>query len=104
LAITELPLIIQDGARFHPDKGMRLDSAMAFQYLELITEEVKKVGGVMTLLMASPRNTLSGLVGFLLSRPQISSGSKRLVWIGQKTSFRRTAHKSFNTQFGGLFI
>ena len=50
LPIKEIPLIIQDGALLNPNKGMRLDEDTAFQYIELLTEEVEKVGGVLTLL------------------------------------------------------
>ncbi|MEM4406755.1 MAG: hypothetical protein QXS68_06885 [Candidatus Methanomethylicaceae archaeon] len=50
LPIFEIPLIIQDGAMLSPAKGMRLDEDTAFQYVVQITEEVEKVGGVLTLL------------------------------------------------------
>lgn len=50
LPITEIPLIIQDGALLNPTKGMRLDEDMAFQYVVQITEAVERVGGVLTLL------------------------------------------------------
>ncbi len=50
LPIKEIPLIIQDGAMLNPAKGMRLDEDTAFQYVMQITEEVEKVGGVLTLL------------------------------------------------------
>jgi len=50
LSIIEIPLIIQDGALLNPDKGMRLDEDTAFTYIELITEAVEQVGGVLTLL------------------------------------------------------
>ena len=50
LPIIELPLIIQDGAMLDPSKGMRLDEDMAFQYVELMTQAVESVGGVLTLL------------------------------------------------------
>jgi len=50
LKIVEVPLIIQDGALFHPDKGMRLDEEMASEYLDVVTKNVKQVGGVLTLL------------------------------------------------------
>lgn len=50
LPIIEIPLIIQDGAMLNPDKGMRLDDEIAFQYVVQIAEAVEKVGGVLTLL------------------------------------------------------
>ena len=50
LAIIEVPLIIQDGAMLNPQKGMRLDEDTAFGYVMQLTEEVEKVGGVLTLL------------------------------------------------------
>jgi len=50
LPIVEVPLIIQDGAMLHPNKGMRLDEDTAFQYVKQITEAVERVGGVLTLL------------------------------------------------------
>jgi peptidoglycan/xylan/chitin deacetylase (PgdA/CDA1 family) len=50
LPITEIPLIIQDGAMLTPAKGMRLDEDTAFQYIMQITEAVERVGGVLTLL------------------------------------------------------
>jgi peptidoglycan/xylan/chitin deacetylase (PgdA/CDA1 family) len=50
LPITEIPLIIQDGAMLNPVKGMRLDEDTAFQYVVQITEAVERVGGVLTLL------------------------------------------------------
>lgn len=50
LPIVEIPLIIQDGAMLHPNKGMRLDEETAFQYVQQITEAVERVGGVLTLL------------------------------------------------------
>ena len=46
----EIPLIIQDSAMLKPDKGMRLDEDTAFKYIKQITETVKKVGGILTLL------------------------------------------------------
>ena len=51
--ITEIPLIIQDGALLNPTKGLRLDEDMAFQYVMQITEAVEKVGGILTLLWHS---------------------------------------------------
>ncbi|MEJ2101993.1 MAG: polysaccharide deacetylase family protein [Desulfobacterales bacterium] len=50
LPILEIPLILQDVAMLNPLKGMRIDSKMAFQYVFVITEEIEKVGGVLTLL------------------------------------------------------
>jgi peptidoglycan/xylan/chitin deacetylase (PgdA/CDA1 family) len=50
LPITEIPLIVQDGAMLNPTKGMRLDEETAFQYVEQIAEAVERVGGVLTLL------------------------------------------------------
>jgi peptidoglycan/xylan/chitin deacetylase (PgdA/CDA1 family) len=50
LPVTEVPLIIQDGAMLLPTKGMRLDEDIAFQYIVHIAEIVEKVSGVLTLL------------------------------------------------------
>jgi hypothetical protein len=50
LAMVEIPLIIQDGALLSPDKGLRLDSQMALEYIFLLADRVKDVGGVLTLL------------------------------------------------------
>lgn len=50
LPITEIPLIIQDGALLNPQKGMRLDEETAFRYVMQIAEAVERVGGVLTLL------------------------------------------------------
>ena len=50
LSIVELPLIIQDVAMLSPKKSMRLDSEMAFNYIALLADRVKEVGGVLTLL------------------------------------------------------
>jgi len=50
LPIMEIPLIIQDGALLHPNKGLRLDEETAFQYVVQIAEAVENVGGVLTLL------------------------------------------------------
>jgi peptidoglycan/xylan/chitin deacetylase (PgdA/CDA1 family) len=50
LSILEIPLIIQDTAMLNPKKGMRLDEKTAFAYVNLLSEKVKKVGGVLTLL------------------------------------------------------
>jgi len=53
LSVMEIPLIVQDGAMLHPNKGMRLDEDTAFQYVVRITEAVENVGGVLTLLWHS---------------------------------------------------
>ena len=50
LPVWELPLIIQDGAMFNHRKGMRLDKVKALEYIQMITEKVKEVGGILTLL------------------------------------------------------
>lgn len=50
LSITEIPLIIQDGALLLKTKGLRLDAETAFQYIVQIAQEVKNVGGVLTVL------------------------------------------------------
>ena len=50
LPIWEIPLIIQDGAMFHPKKGMRLDKETALEYIQLLKEKVRNVGGILTLL------------------------------------------------------
>ena len=53
LPIKEIPLIIQDGAMLSSNKGMRLDENTTFEYIKQITEEVEKVGGILTLLWHS---------------------------------------------------
>jgi peptidoglycan/xylan/chitin deacetylase (PgdA/CDA1 family) len=50
LSITEVPLVIQDGAMLNRDKGMRLDEDNAFLYINMLAEAVENVGGVLTLL------------------------------------------------------
>ena len=50
LPLLEIPLIIQDGAMLSPDKGLRLDEGVAFQYLAQITQAVAGVGGALTLI------------------------------------------------------
>ena len=50
LPVWELPLIIQDGAMFNHRKGMRLDKVKALEYIQMIAEKVKEVGGILTLL------------------------------------------------------
>jgi hypothetical protein len=50
LPIVEIPLIIQDAAMLSPEKGLRLNWEMALDYIVLMTERVKEVGGVLTLL------------------------------------------------------
>jgi len=50
LPIIEIPLTIQDGAMFHPKKGMRLDKITANEYVQLIKEKVSEVGGIITIL------------------------------------------------------
>jgi len=50
LSILEIPLIVQDTAMLNPKKGMRLDEKTAFFYVNMLSEKIKKVGGVLTLL------------------------------------------------------
>ena len=50
LEILEMPLIIQDGALLNEAKGMRLDEDTAFEYVVQLTENVERVGGVLTLI------------------------------------------------------
>jgi len=50
LQIMEIPIIVQDGAMLKENKGLRLDPEKAFQYVEMFTNQVKNVGGVLTLL------------------------------------------------------
>lgn len=50
LNIVEIPLIIQDSAMLNPEKGMRIDEETAYGYIVHLAEEVKAVGGVLTLL------------------------------------------------------
>jgi len=50
LPITEIPLVIQDGALLNPQKGMRLDEDTAFHYVVQVADAVERVGGVLTLL------------------------------------------------------
>lgn len=49
-SVLEIPLHVQDSAMLAPNKGLRLDEEMAFQYVVQISDSVKKVGGVLTLL------------------------------------------------------
>ena len=58
LPLTEVPLIIQDGALLNPAKGMRLDEETAFKYIKHTSEAVKQVGGVLTLLW-HPNNIIN---------------------------------------------
>lgn len=48
-SIIEIPLIIQDGALLNPKKGLRLNNKLALAYIKNITDEVERVGGVLTL-------------------------------------------------------
>ncbi|KHE90868.1 MAG: hypothetical protein SCABRO_03397 [Candidatus Scalindua brodae] len=50
LPIIEIPLIVQDNALLHSNKGMRLDEDTAFQYVIQMADSVERVGGVLTLL------------------------------------------------------
>jgi peptidoglycan/xylan/chitin deacetylase (PgdA/CDA1 family) len=50
LPIVEIPLIIQDVAMLSPKKGLRLNLEMALNYMVLLADRVKDVGGVLTLL------------------------------------------------------
>ena len=50
LDLLEIPLIVHDMAMLNPFKGLRLDEETAFEYTVLLTERVKAVGGVLTLL------------------------------------------------------
>ena len=50
LPVWEIPLIVQDGAMFHSKKGMQLDKVKALEYIQMIAEKVKEVGGILTLL------------------------------------------------------
>ncbi len=50
LTLIEVPLIVEDVALLNQAKGMGLDEDIALLYIEQITEEVKKVGGILTLL------------------------------------------------------
>jgi len=50
LSLLELPLIVQDTAILHPMKGLRLDPQTAKLYIEMLLDEIEKVGGVFTLL------------------------------------------------------
>nr|CBX31657.1 hypothetical protein N47_E51690 [uncultured Desulfobacterium sp.] len=50
LNIVEVPLIVQEGAMLRRDKGLRLDNITSFKYVKQITESVKNVGGVLTIL------------------------------------------------------
>ena len=53
LPIVEIPLIIQDVAMLSPGKGLRLNLEMALNYIILLADRVKDVGGVLTLLWHS---------------------------------------------------
>lgn len=50
LPLTEVPLIIQDGALLSRTKGLRLDPRTAFDYVKQLTCAVEEVGGVLTVL------------------------------------------------------
>jgi peptidoglycan/xylan/chitin deacetylase (PgdA/CDA1 family) len=50
LPIVEIPLIIQDVAMLSSKKSMHMDSEMALDYITLLADRVKEVGGVLTLL------------------------------------------------------
>ena len=50
LPIVEIPLIIQDAAMLSANKGLRLNLEMALNYIVLLADRVKDVGGVLTLL------------------------------------------------------
>ncbi|NQV14942.1 hypothetical protein HQ531_05735 [bacterium] len=49
LPLLQIPLIAQDGALLASKKGMRLNEKNAFEYIEILVQEIKKVGGVLTL-------------------------------------------------------
>lgn len=49
LPLLQIPLIAQDGALLDPGKGLRLDQGKAVEYIKLMVQEVKEVGGVLTL-------------------------------------------------------
>jgi peptidoglycan/xylan/chitin deacetylase (PgdA/CDA1 family) len=49
LKLLEIPLIAQDGAMLLSEKGMRLNRDAALDYIKLLLERVKDVGGVLTL-------------------------------------------------------
>jgi len=49
LPVWEIPLIAQDTALLNPLKGLRLDLETAFSYIMQLTDEVMRVGGVLTL-------------------------------------------------------
>jgi peptidoglycan/xylan/chitin deacetylase (PgdA/CDA1 family) len=48
-SVLELPLVVQDTALFRR-KGLSVDSEMAFEYIKILAERVRDVGGVLTLL------------------------------------------------------
>jgi hypothetical protein len=50
VSILEIPLHVQDSAMLALGKGLRLDEEMAFEYVVQISESIKRVGGVLTLL------------------------------------------------------
>ena len=50
LDVLEIPLIIQDTAMLIRAKGMKIDKNFAIDYVEMIKEKVKEVGGVLTIL------------------------------------------------------
>jgi peptidoglycan/xylan/chitin deacetylase (PgdA/CDA1 family) len=47
--VLEIPLTIQDGALLPPYRGLRLDVDRAFQYVRMLCDRVRDVGGVLTL-------------------------------------------------------
>ncbi|WP_135829676.1 polysaccharide deacetylase family protein [Halorussus halobius] len=50
LQILEIPLIIQDGAMLRSNRGLRLNEELAYDYMLRLIENVREVGGVLTLL------------------------------------------------------
>jgi len=47
--LLQIPLIAQDGALLLEEKGLRLNPEEALNYIKLLLDEVKNVGGVLTL-------------------------------------------------------
>ena len=78
--IIEVPLIIQDVALLNQTKGMRLDEGAAFEYVKQITEEVEKVGGILTLLWHP--NYIINLPWWNLYRQTLKYLMEKDVWFG----------------------
>jgi len=80
LPITEIPLIIQEGALLNSKKGLRLDEETAFQYVVQLTEAVERVGGILTLLW-HPNSVISPARWHLYCR-SLEYLKRKNAWFG----------------------